>query len=48
MTRAQQQLYVCLPENAYMTNAKVQEIGIPSRFLDDISEDAWDHWEIES
>lgn len=48
MTRAQRQLYACIPENAFMTNSKVQEIGIPSRFLDDLPEETWDHWEIES
>lgn len=48
LTRAQQQLYACIPENAFLTNSKVQEIGIPSRFLDDIPEECWDHWEIES
>ena len=47
-TRAQQQLYACLPENAFLANSKVQEIGIPSRFLDDIPEDLWDHWDIEN
>jgi len=47
-TRAQQQLYACLPENAFLTNSKVQELGIPSRFLDDIPEELWDHWDIEN
>jgi DNA helicase-2/ATP-dependent DNA helicase PcrA len=48
ITRAERELYVCLPENAFLTNSKIQEIGIPSRFLDDIPEDLWDHWDIEN
>ena len=47
LTRAQRELYACLPENAFITSSKITEIGIPSRFLDDVPTDLWDHWDIE-
>jgi DNA helicase-2/ATP-dependent DNA helicase PcrA len=47
LTRAERELYCCLPENAFLNSSKIQEIGIPSRFLDDIPTTIFDHWDIE-
>ena len=48
ITRAQRELYCCVPENAYLAKSKIQEIGIPSRFLDAMDEDLFEHWDIEN
>ncbi len=47
-TRAMQELYVCVPEQSFALSSQMDQIGIPSRFLDEIPQELWDHWEMES
>lgn len=47
-TRAMQELYVCVPEQSFALSSQMDQLGIPSRFLDEIPQELWDHWEMES
>lgn len=47
VTRAERLLYCCLPENAFFASSQVEQIGIPSRFLEDIPAGSFEHWDIE-